>query len=65
MSIHEEQLHTMQYGFDQNKEELFISGVIVSSIKCTHLWNYGNIAVKDKPHPRVRECLKCKKFEYV
>jgi len=28
MSIQEEQLHTMQDGFDQNQEELFISGVV-------------------------------------
>ncbi len=28
MSIHEEQLHALQDGYDQNQEELFISGVI-------------------------------------
>lgn len=32
---------------------------------CKHLWAYGNIAVKNGPHPRVRECTLCKAFEYV
>lgn len=30
-----------------------------------HIWKYGNIAKKGKDHPRVRECIKCKLFEYV
>lgn len=34
MGIHEEQLHTMQNGFDQNQEELFISGVS----NCNYPW---------------------------
>ncbi len=28
MSIHEEQLHTLQDGYDENEKQLFLSGVI-------------------------------------
>ena len=42
----------------------FISDV-VESTGHIHLWQYGNIAVKEGKHPRVRECAICKEFQYV
>lgn len=51
--------------YEMESEPLNIDSVILSAEKCTHLWNYENIAIKDKPRQRVRECFKCKLLEYV
>ena len=48
MGIHEEQLHTIQDGYDKNEKRLFLSGVTKRTYKCLGCKHYNVKLINDK-----------------
>lgn len=64
MSIHEEQLHTMQDGFDENQKQLFLSGVVRSTENVDVAIKHFEKRMEDYEHKRLSgdEVLKVLRF---